>query len=57
MRESKSAVECQKYVHLEELLDKIGKEGLELFVERLDVGIGSGNCCFQRGFAKVCMLL
>jgi hypothetical protein len=51
MREIKSAVECQKYVHLEELLDKISRERLELFVECIDVGIGSGHCCFQRGFA------
>jgi hypothetical protein len=36
---------------LKDLSNKIGKEGLEIFVERLDVGIGSGHCCFQRGFA------
>jgi len=36
----------------EDLSDKIGEERLELLMKRLDVGIGSGHCCFQWGFAS-----
>ena len=35
----------------EDLSNKIGKEGLEFFVESLDLDICSGYCCFQRGVA------
>ena len=37
---------------LEDLSNKIGKERLELFMERLNVGSGSGHCCFQWGVAS-----
>ena len=37
---------------LEGLSKKVGEEGLELLMERLDIDIGSGHCCFQWGLAS-----